>query len=484
MHWRLCGGQIVLHSARLKKENIMAASQASQNQPNASVYAEPSRASGVYPSSSKRSGAEHAPVLSTLTYQSRAVSPFTEIELHALLEPAQARNRALDITGLLIYDNGRFFQCLEGPAAALDTVWASIQRDPRHADVELLGNAQTRTRFFSHWSMQLAQPDGAANAVYTDSMYVAPAVVELLYRTPEAAPSILAMLAPPRALGGALPPDQHDLDRAALTEVVRRVVVPQLAAAHGLAPRIDAIDTIGTIDTSEQRAHALEITQLSQLSQLPRLLLAAEPSRAFKLIADAYAERRSLGELCALLLEPTARSLGDLWQSDECSELDVTLGLCRMQTAIRRLDLSESGVAVSVANPHTALLATQPGEPHMLDATTNAEMLWQAGWDTRVEFPATDAALQALVADTWFDSLDLSMSPSFCREDWRERLKVTIAAARKSSKNPAIAIVISGRLAFDHADTAASVGADRGSRTALHIESVMLEALRHGGGDD
>lgn len=426
-------------------------------------------------------GPAHHPVplqsvtmLSTLTYQSRAVAPFSEAELHALLQSAQARNKAADITGLLIYDDGRFFQCLEGPAHSLEALWNAIRQDPRHTDVECLGNSPTTKRFFAGWDMRLAQSDADANAAFNDSMYVAPAVVELLYRTPKAAPSILAMLAPARLVGELAIPDQHDVDRAALTEIVRRVVVPQLAVAHGLLPPL----------AEGADAEDVEITHLSQLSQLPRLLLAAEPARAFKLIADAYAQRHSLGELCALLLEPTARSLGDLWQSDECSELDVTLGLCRMQTAIRRLDLGDAAPTMSVANPHTALFATQPGEPHMLDATTNAEMLWQAGWNTRVEFPATDEALQHLVADTWFDSLDLSMSPSFCREDWCERLKTTIAAARRASKNPSIAIVISGRLAFEHADAASRVGANSGSRTALQIESVMLEALRTGGGDD
>ena len=413
-------------------------------------------------------------MLATLTYQSRATQPFSEEELHLLLQTAQARNKASDVTGLLIYDKGRFFQCLEGPPQALEALWGAIRRDARHTDVELLGNAPTTNRFFSKWDMRLAQSDAAANSLYTDSMYVAPAVVEVLYRTPKAAPSILAMLAPPRVVDDLSMPDQRDLDRAVLTEVVRRVAIPQLAAAHGLLQPLS--DDFAVPD--------VEITQLSQLSQLPRLLLAAEPARAFKLIADAYAERHSLGELCALLIEPTARSLGDLWQSDECSELDVTLGLCRMQTAIRRLDLSNVEPTMQAANQHSALLATQPGEPHMLDATTNAEMLWQAGWNTRVEFPATDEALQTLVADNWFDSLDISMSPSFCREDWAERLKTTIAAARRASKNPSIAIIISGRLAFEQSDTAARVGADSGSRTALQIESVMLEALRHGGGDD
>ena len=447
----------------------MVAARGSQLQ--AGGYASPSRADA--PLTRVPTGAT-AGMLATLTYQSRAVKLFSEAELHVLLQTAQARNKAANITGLLIYDNGRFFQCLEGPADSLGMVWDAIQRDTRHTDVELLGNAPTSTRFFANWDMRLAQSLTSANSVYTDSMYVAPAVVELLYRTPQAAPSILAMLAPSRVVGESALPDQHDVDRAVLTEVIRRVALPQLAAAHGLIlPLSDGTE-----------AQPLEITQLSQLSQLPRLLLAAEPSRAFKLIADAYAQRHSLGELCAQLLEPTARSLGDLWHSDECSELDVTLGLCRMQTAIRRLDLSDAAPATQVANAHSALIATQPGEPHMLDAATNAEMLWQAGWNTRVEFPATDEALQALVADNWFDSLDLSMSPSFCREDWVERLKTTIAAARRASKNPSIAIVISGRLVFEQSDTAERVGADSGSRTALQIESVMLEALRHGGGDD
>lgn len=174
-------------------------------------------------------------------------------------------------------------------------LWDAIQRDTRHTDVELLGNSPTPHRFVANWDMRLAQSFISATSVFTDSIYVAPAVVELLYRTPQAAPSILAMLAPSRAVGELEMPDQRDVDRAVLTEVIRRVAVPQFAAAHGLLQPLS--------DGTE--AQPLEITHLSQLSQLPRLLLAAEPSRAFKLIADAYAQRHSLGELCALLLEPT-----------------------------------------------------------------------------------------------------------------------------------------------------------------------------------
>ena len=414
-----------------------------------------------------------ATMLSTLTYQSRAVAPFTDEALHLLLRAAQSRNRAADITGLMIYENGRFFQCLEGPAESVEIVWRAIREDTRHTDIELLGNAPTTTRFFANWDMKLAQPPEANRVMPSDSMYVAPAVVELLHRTPHAAPKILAMLATTPAELGAEMPTQRHADRAVLAEIVRRVVVPQLAVAHGLAQPVLADDHSST--------NTGELTHLSQLSQLPRLLLAADPSLAFQMIADAYAEQHSLGQLCASLLEPAARSLGDMWQTDDCSEVDVTLGLCRMQMAVRRLDFSGTPAPVQVGNAHSALFATQPGESHTLDAATHAEMLWQAGWNTRVEFPATDEALQQLVSDTWFDSLDLSMSPAFCREDWRARMTESIAAARRASKNPSLVIIVSGRLAFEQSDTAERVGANAGSRTALQIESVMLESLRPAG---
>lgn len=416
-----------------------------------------------------------SPPLATLTYQSKASRPFSDDELHGLLHGAQARNRALEITGLLVYDEERFFQCLEGPAAAVDEVWRSIRRDGRHGDLELLGNASSSTRFFGDWALQLARPARPDTDPHRDAMFVAPAVVELLYRTPRAAPSIMTMLAPPRTDPDAshLTPAMLEKDRAALAEIVRRVAVPHLAIIHGLAPAPATDISTATSD----------ITHLSQLSQLPRLLIAAEPSRAFRMIADAYAVSRSLGELCTSLLEPAARSLGDLWHRDDCSELDVTLGLCRIQSAIRRLDLGTTQGRHLQASPHSALLATTPGESHMLAATTNAEVLWQAGWDTRLEFPASDDALQRLVSDTWFDSLDLATSPALSREDWSEKLQSTIAAARTASRNPGLAITISGRIAFEQSDTAQRVGADFASRTAMQIESVMLEALRIGAED-
>ena len=60
---------------------------------------------------------------------------------------------------MLVHEGDRFFQWLEGPSAALDVLWTSICRDPRHEDVELLGEGVTPTRLFSDWDLRFLERD-------------------------------------------------------------------------------------------------------------------------------------------------------------------------------------------------------------------------------------------------------------------------------------------------------------------------------------
>jgi len=54
----------------------------------------------------------------------------------ALLEQARAYNHVHAITGVRLYQNGRFVQFLE-EAAAVQALYARIQVDPRHQQVVL-----------------------------------------------------------------------------------------------------------------------------------------------------------------------------------------------------------------------------------------------------------------------------------------------------------------------------------------------------------
>lgn len=132
------------------------------------------------------------PKLSTLVYRSRAVDVDT-VDLLYLLAQSRGRNRADGVTGLLVFDQGRFFQWMEGPDEPLARVWRAIRRDPRHEAIEVLADLVIPMRLFSDWHMQFAMRSERDEAALIDGYVAAPAdVLERLHRQPLQAPSILA----------------------------------------------------------------------------------------------------------------------------------------------------------------------------------------------------------------------------------------------------------------------------------------------------
>src|SRR5918997_4465479 len=87
-----------------------------------------------------------SPPLSTLVYRSRAVAPLPFEDLQHLTRTAQARNHREAVTGVLLHDDGRFFQWLEGPADGVERVMRSIRADPRHTDLDVLDQRPSSAR--------------------------------------------------------------------------------------------------------------------------------------------------------------------------------------------------------------------------------------------------------------------------------------------------------------------------------------------------
>jgi ubiquinone/menaquinone biosynthesis C-methylase UbiE len=92
-------------------------------------------------------------MLERILYQSTPTQEFGSLALFKLLTDAQHRNAQLEITGHLLFVNGQFTQCMEGPPDSIELLWQSIQRDPRHQDIQLLMRRATDKRRFPEWSM-------------------------------------------------------------------------------------------------------------------------------------------------------------------------------------------------------------------------------------------------------------------------------------------------------------------------------------------
>jgi methanogenic corrinoid protein MtbC1 len=419
--------------------------------------------------------------LSTLTYRSKAVAPMSELELYRLARAAQIRNRAEGVTGLVIYDKGNFFQWLEGPAESLARIWSSVRRDPRHTSIEIIGSQRTPVRCFGDWDMRLSTRGAAAGMGLSSSFDAGSAdnedarqgaafeisrdLIDNLYSNPRAAPALLARLSP-TLLARPVPVVANAPLAAELSNLVS-LVIPRLVQrllpvrGHGLALGLPP-------------AHP-------RVAELARLLIEANPAAAKALLRHLYGTNQTLASVYASVFEPAARALGDLWNDDDCSEFDVTLGLGRLQTSILALsDIRAQPEPRLLSGLPSVLVVPQPGEIHQLSAALDSDLLWRAGWDTHAEFPATDRALDALVAGTWFDALDLSLSAAFQREHWLTRLSETIAHARTASLNPAIVVVVGGRVFAELGATGDQVGADASCASAVQVETRILQALQKG----
>jgi hypothetical protein len=92
-------------------------------------------------------------MLIRLLYISRAVGAVTTTVTGSILETARLHNRVAGITGVLCQGQGLFIQILEGERRAINRLYATLIKDKRHQDVELISIEEIETRKFPNWSM-------------------------------------------------------------------------------------------------------------------------------------------------------------------------------------------------------------------------------------------------------------------------------------------------------------------------------------------
>ena len=114
------------------------------------------------------------PVQSDLTqivYVSR--STFTTMPAELGIEPSVARilaqsrvnNARRGLVGALYFGDGCFFQCLEGRSLDVDRLYATLLKDPRHTDLQVLSRRTIPHTHFSTWAMKYVPLDAEMKAL-------------------------------------------------------------------------------------------------------------------------------------------------------------------------------------------------------------------------------------------------------------------------------------------------------------------------------
>ncbi|MEE4244304.1 MAG: BLUF domain-containing protein [Kangiellaceae bacterium] len=98
-----------------------------------------------------------------LVYTSQSISLLDEGDVDSILDGAHEKNAKLNISGILIYNDGVFLQLIEGPRDSINQLFQSISHDARHFDINLISFSEVTQRNFESWEMgnlKNAETDG------------------------------------------------------------------------------------------------------------------------------------------------------------------------------------------------------------------------------------------------------------------------------------------------------------------------------------
>lgn len=231
---------------------------------------------------------------------------------------------------------------------------------------------------------------------------------------------------------------------ASLDSLIQVEIIPRLLIAHPARPEASV---------KKVASATISASEAENFAALPLML---EADELLDHVETFIARGVPVESIFVDLLAPSARRLGQAWDDDTCDFVDVTMGLWRLQEVMREIATRVPAVAEALAAPRSALFSPMPGEQHSFGVLMIEEVFSRAGWRSEALIEPRRRELLAVLAARNFDLVGLTIScdcPSGTLSD-------LITAMRSVSKNPAIQILIGGRLVNANPGMAALTGAD------------------------
>lgn len=116
-----------------------------------------------------------------------------------IMVQCERNNRADDITGVLAYDRGRFYQFIEGPPKWIDALLGRLLDDDRHTNMTIRLDEPAEKRLFPQWSMALLNITTAPLPGYTTEDLETQTVTDLIARLQTAAKGEAILAVVPRS---------------------------------------------------------------------------------------------------------------------------------------------------------------------------------------------------------------------------------------------------------------------------------------------
>lgn len=253
--------------------------------------------------------------------------------------------------------------------------------------------------------------------------------------------------------------DQND----SVNSIIENEIIPRLLMAHS-----------GTEQRAKSRLlRAITPEDASRFAMLP---LQLEAANLLEEVDGFIAKGATVESICLDLLAPAARRLGEMWETDECDFLDVTMGLWRLQEVMREVAARSPVDHGGLATPHSALFSPMPGDHHNFGTLMIEEVFARAGWRSEALVKPERRELLDRLARQPFDLLGLTLA----RDCPSSALANLVKAVRNVSANPHIIVLVGGRMINENPGIAMDVGADgtgADALAALELANSLVKAV-------
>jgi len=204
---------------------------------------------------------------------------------------------------------------------------------------------------------------------------------------------------------------------------------------------------------------------------LVELLLKAEEGPALTFVLDLAAKGVDIDSIYSQVLAPAASQLGELWEDDRCTFVDVTIGLSRMHHIVHDLSQTYDAPASPQPDAPLILLVPAPGSQHTLGILILGDVFRRAGWEVIGDPTVTTNQLLSAVSSEKLDLVGLSVGA----EAQVKGLSSLISQMRQRSLNRKLKIMVGGPLFMANPSLVDTVGADG---TGVDGETTIAVASR------
>lgn len=229
------------------------------------------------------------------------------------------------------------------------------------------------------------------------------------------------------------------------------------------------------VEAKARRQGSVPQIRQADVLELTRLVLEA-PAAAAREHCDQLREQGvPLVHMLLHLLAPTARHLGELWESDDVDFTSVTIALCSLQQLMRELTrAADPNQDQDIgAGFRRVLLAPFPGEQHTFGVLMVAEFFRSAGWEVAGHGALAGDEMLRLAAGEWFAMVGVSIASDTNVQD----VTAWIEQVRQVSKNRRVSVLVGGRMFVEDPELFRTVGADATAGDAEGALAVAEELL-------